>query len=596
MEKESPKKKLNKSSLQRALKIFTYIKPYKYTFIVGLLFLFLSSGTSLAFPMLLGNLVDTEGLGNINKLALVLLLIFAGNAVFSFFRIYLFEKVTQNALALLRQDTYNHLIQLPLQFFNSRRVGELNSRISADIAQLQTTFTTTTAEFLRQIIIILGGVVLLATISVQLTLFMLAIVPVIAIIAVIFGKFIRKLSKQTQEIVAESNTIVEETLQGIANVKAFANEFFEKNRYQSATQRIADVAIKTSLYRGAFVSFIIFGLFGSIIGVIWYGLVLKNEGLMSDGDLFSFVLYTVFVGASIGGIADLYAQLIKAIGSSENLLDILDEEKEPLELSAVSESVQLKGEVTFKDLFFSYPSRKDLMILKGLNFTGNAGEKVALVGSSGAGKSTIINLLLRFYLKNSGEILIDGKQIEDYDLIGLRRNMAIVPQEVMLFGGSIRENIAYGKPDATELEIIEAAKQANADEFVRSFPEAYDTIVGDRGIQLSGGQRQRIAIARAVLKNPSILILDEATSSLDAESEKLVQEALEKLMKGRTSFIIAHRLATIRNADKILVLRDGLIIEEGTHKELYANESGFYRSLSDLQFQDSSNQKVSSEY
>ena len=306
------------------------------------------------------------------------------------------------------------------------------------------------------------------------------------------------------------------------------------------------------------------------------------------GDLISFVLYTTFIGASFGGIAEMYAQIQKAVGATERVFELLEETPEAINANPRTSPIEkIKGTVSFKNVAFSYPSRQEVEVLKDVNFNAEFGQKIAIVGPSGAGKSTISSLLLRFYDITSGEILVDGKNIYDYDLENLRGNMSIVPQDVILFGGTIRENIAYGKPDATDEEIMLAAKQANALNFVEGFPEKFETLVGERGVKLSGGQRQRIAIARALLKNPSILILDEATSSLDSESEKLVQEALEVLMEGRTSIIIAHRLSTIRNADKILVLDNGKITEEGTHQELINLENGIYKNLSNLQFSNS---------
>jgi ABC-type multidrug transport system fused ATPase/permease subunit len=327
-------------------------------------------------------------------------------------------------------------------------------------------------------------------------------------------------------------------------------------------------------------------LFGCVVAVVWYGITLTIKGEVEGvGDLISFVLYTTFIGASFGGIAEMYAQIQKAVGATERVFELLDETPEKINAVQNSASIEkIQGNVSFKNVAFSYPSRKEMKVLKEVSFTAGFGQKIAVVGPSGAGKSTIASLLLRFYDINGGEILIDNKNIYDYDLENLRGNMSIVPQDVILFGGTIRENIAYGKPNATEEEILIASKQANALNFIESFPEKFETIVGERGIKLSGGQRQRIAIARALLKNPSILILDEATSSLDSESEKLVQEALEILMEGRTSIIIAHRLSTIRSADQILVLDKGVITEQGTHQELIALENGIYKNLSSLQF------------
>jgi ABC transporter fused permease/ATP-binding protein len=588
-DRETPKQKVTRTGLKRLVRLFRFIKPQRYVFALGLVFLVLSSLTTLVFPMLMGDLIDSANGGaieKINKTGYILLVIFAATAVFSYFRIYLFAIVTQKTLALLRQTTYNHLIKLPMAFFSSRRVGELNSRISADIALLQETFTSTLAQFIRQVITIVGGITLLTIISPRLTLFMLAFVPIVAIIARVFGAFIRRLSKKTQDKVAESNTIVEETLQAVANVKAFANEAFEIFRYKKKTDEVIDVALQGAKYRGLFVSFIFFAMFGSIVSVIWYGVYLVNQGAgMTSGDLIKFVLYTVFIAGSISGMADLYSQIQKAIGATENLLDILDEEPEQISEFANKNGTCCTGEVKFRNVTFAYPTRKDVTVLHDISFSVNKGKQVALVGPSGAGKSTITQLLFRFYDPIEGDILIDSRSIKDYDLGELRGNMAIVPQEVLLFGGTIKENIEYGKPNASEAEIIEAAKQANAWEFITQFPEKLETKVGERGVQLSGGQRQRIAIARAILKDPAILILDEATSSLDSESERLVQDALQKLMNGRTSIVIAHRLSTIHSADKIIVIDKGEVQEMGTHEELLAQENGIYRKLSALQIE-----------
>lgn len=586
-ENDLPKAKLSASSLNKALLIFKYADQHKWKFYVGLVFLLFTGATALAFPKLMGMLVDcvkNKDNSEANTIALSLVGILLFQSLFSFFRLSLFVNFTENTLANLRLALYSNLIKLPMSFFSQKRVGELNSRIGSDITQIQDTLTSTIAEFLRQFILIIGGVILLATQSLKLTLMMLAVVPLVAVAAVIFGRFIRKYSKNVQDQVAESQVIVEETLQGISNVKAFANEWYEIARYKGKINEIVKIAIKGGQYRGYFASFIIFCLFGSIVAVVWYGVTLSISGEMTVGQLISFVLYSTFVGASFGGIAELYAQIQKAVGATERVFELLEETPENIKSTRTTATEKIKGNVTFKNVAFSYPSRKEIQVLKDVSFSANFGQKIAIVGPSGAGKSTISSLLLRFYDIESGQILIDDKNIYEYDLENLRGNMSIVPQDVILFGGSIRENIAYGKPDATEEEIFKAAKQANALDFVNGFPEKFETLVGERGIKLSGGQRQRIAIARALLKNPSILILDEATSSLDSKSERLVQEALETLMEGRTSIIIAHRLSTIRNADAILVLNEGKIAEQGTHKELLEIENGVYKNLSNLQF------------
>lgn len=586
---KEPKVKVSKEAWKKSLRLFRYLGPYKVRFGIGLFFLLLTGATALIFPELMGRLVDSakdSDYDTANNIALLLFGILVLQSIFSFFRVYLFVYVTEYALANLRNDIYQHLISLPMTFYSQRRVGELNSRMTADLTQIQSTLTTTIAEFLRQFILIVGGLTLLTYISPKLTLMMLAIVPVLAVFAVIFGRFIRKISREVQDRVAESTTIIEETLQGISIVKSFTNELFETLRFKRSVSDIVEVAIKGGIYRGVFAAFIIFCIFGAIVAVVWMGVHLAIDGNITIGELISFVLYSVFVGASIGGIAELYAQIQRAIGGIERLMDLMDES--PERYSPVDEfknGGDFKGKVQFDSVHFSYPSRPDLPVLKGVNFTANPGETVAIVGPSGAGKTTLTALILRFYNVENGRILIDDQPAQNYHLTELRKQMAIVPQDVILFGGTIRENIAYGDPEASFEAIQEAARKANAEEFIHSFPEGYDTIVGERGIQLSGGQRQRIAIARAVLRDPAILILDEATSSLDSESERLVQEALDKLMKGRTSFVVAHRLSTIKNADKILVVDEGKIVETGTHNELIAREDGLYRNLSNLQFE-----------
>jgi ABC-type multidrug transport system fused ATPase/permease subunit len=586
---EVPKKKITLEGLRNAFKLYSYIKPYRVEYLWGMFFLMGSSLASLAFPKLLGELVNSGNTGNLthdlNRIALLLVITLFLQAFFSYFRVILFVNVTEKSLASLRQHTYNHLIKLPLKFFEKHRVGELNSRISSDISLLQETLTTTLAEFIRQIIIIAGGITLLAITSWKLTLFMLAILPGMMLLAVFFGKFIRRFSKQVQSEIAKSNTIVEETLQGIQIVKTYTNEFLEMARFRKRTNEIARIGMKGGRYRGAFSAFMIFGLFGAIVAVIWRGSAMMSSGIIDAGQLFSFVIYSGFVGGTIGGMANVFTQIQKFIGATEELFEIFDEGEEQLiEISDIPEKDVLKGKISFRNLSFRYPSRPDEEVLNGINLNIEENQMIALVGSSGAGKSTIASLMLRLHEPTSGAIYFDNVKSTEFTLSSLRSQIALVPQDVFLFGGSIRENISYGKPSATDDEIIEAAGRANALEFIDRFPEKLDTIVGERGTQLSGGQRQRIAIARAVLKNPRILILDEATSSLDSESERLVQDALEKLMVGRTSIVIAHRLSTIRRADQILVLDGGRIVEKGTHDQLMDMDKGIYRNMSTLQF------------
>ncbi len=576
------------SGLKDLGRLYRFLRPYVWLFVLGMFFLLMSTGASLMFPKLLGDMVDlgTKGrtMDEITGTGLILMAILVAQALFGYTRTRLFVVVTEKTLASIRQHIYNHLIKLPMSFFSARRVGELNSRISSDIALLQDTLTYTLADLISQVIVIIGGITLMAISSFKLTLFTLAIVPAISLLAFFSGRAIRRYSKKAQAFVAESNTIVEETLQGIQNVKAFTNEGFESDRYRAKTEEVARMGIKGGKYQAA-ISFIVMGFFLSMAAVIWRGATMIANGQMEAGQLFSFVIYSGFIGGNIAGMAGVYTRLQKTLGASEKLLLLLDENTEDIDEGYVPDaSHALHGQITFDRVGFRYPSRDEVVVLQDVSFTVDPGQQVALVGPSGAGKSTIASLMLRFYDPTEGIISFDGRDSLSFPVTSLRAQTAVVMQDVFLFGGTIRENIAYGRPGATEEEIMEAAVQANAWDFIQSFPDKLETVVGERGVQLSGGQRQRIAIARAVLKNPRILILDEATSSLDSESERLVQEALEKLMKGRTSLVIAHRLSTVRKADRIIVLSDGKIVEQGTHNELLSNGSGLYRTLTELQF------------
>ena len=581
---KEPKVKLTKDSWRKAARFLKYLKPYAGTYFIGWIFLVLSTSAGLVFPYLMGKLLGSSNassnpqdtirlldLSNVNQIAFSLFILFFFQSVFSFVRVVLFNNVTENALRDMRNDAFERLVYMPMDFFNRQKVGELTSRVASDITQIQEVLRTTIAEFFRQIIIVVGGIAFLFFISWKLSLIMLATVPVMAIVAVFFGRYIRKLSKEAQDYIASSNAILEEALTGIANVKAFTNEWFLLGKYRTSTQQTRDLNVRSGIWRGLFVSFIIFCLFGAIVFIVWKGLLMTqgpSPELASEG-FYQFVLFTIMMGASIGSLPDLYASVQKAVGATENLLDLLQEEAEKPQISTTP-TIQLRGSIRFENLFFSYPQRSDVQVLNGINFKIESNQTLALVGQSGSGKSTIANLLLQFYQPTSGAIFFDEQKASSFDIHQLRQQMAIVPQEVLLFSGSILENIRFGRPSASDEEVREAAQKANAWEFISSFPAQLNTEVGDRGIQLSGGQKQRIAIARAILKNPTILILDEATSALDSTSEKLVQEALEELMKGRTSVVIAHRLSTIRQADQILVLQDGQITEQGQHDDLMA--------------------------
>ncbi len=581
------KRRLDKKGLRHLIGIFRFMLPYKGIFLIGLISLALSSLTLLAFPRLAGELLDVASgqpkyFENINQVAAALMLILFAQSIFSFIRVYTFSIVSEKGMADVRKTVYSKVIWLPMDFFDNRRVGEVMSRLTSDVGTLQDTFSFILAELLRQVLTLVFGVAIIFYLAPTLTIFMLITFPLLVVSALIFGKYIRRLSKKTQDKLANANVVVEESLHSITMVKAFTNEIFELDRYRRAIGEVVQIAIKSSRYRGMFISFVIFALFGGIVAVGWFGASLVQSGDLEVGELFSFVLYTGFIGFSIAGLGDIYSQLQRSVGASERIQEIL---ALPDESPGAGDSVKLQGEIEYSSVSFSYPSRKDYRVLHDLNFSIRKGERVALVGKSGSGKSTIINLLLRLYPVNEGEIRVDGMPVGDFNLTAYRQNLGIVPQEVILFGGTIAENIRYGKPGASDDEVREAAAKANALEFIDRFPEGFGTVVGDRGVKLSGGQRQRIAIARAILKDPAILILDEATSSLDAHSEVLVQQALEKLMEGRTSIIIAHRLSTIKKVDRIFVIHEGTLAEMGSHSELSGLNNGIYNNLLQLQLQ-----------
>jgi ABC-type multidrug transport system fused ATPase/permease subunit len=590
---KTPKKPITWTALKQMSRMYVHVKPYRGEFIVGLLMLLLSSGSNLAFPKYLGELVDAAQTdpSAIDGIALTLVVILLAQSVFSFGRIFFFERVAQRSLASLRSAMYNHLVSLPLPFFHEKRIGELTNRLQSDIGVLQETFTSTLAEFIRQIVIIVGGIALLVYQSPSLTGFMLLVLPLVVILGVAFGSRIRKYAKDVQTASAESNTIVDETLSAVATVKAYTQEGFEKTRYRRALDHVAALGIRGGIYRGAFSSFIILGLFGALVAVIWKGASLIASGEMASGQLFSFVIYSGFIGGSVGGLADVYSRLQRAMGATEAIMAMLDEQPETSNQQPAASNQQPAASnqqlaasnqqlaVRFSGVHFAYPTRPDVPVLQGLNLEIREGQQCALVGSSGAGKSTVVQLLYRFHDPQQGELLVQGRDARDWPLDELRGRMAWVPQDVVLFGRSILENIRYSRPEASDEEVRRAAEDANAWEFIERFPEGWNTQVGERGVQLSGGQRQRIAIARAMLRDPKLLVLDEATSSLDPESESLVQGALETLMRGRTSLVIAHRLSTVRHADVIAFIHEGQIAEMGSHDELMQLEGGRYRAF-----------------
>jgi ABC-type multidrug transport system fused ATPase/permease subunit len=606
---DAPPARITGESLHEAARLLRYLLPYRAKFAAAQACLLISTLAGLTFPYFTGRLIDSAQRAIVavpqptngslteqsaSSIALVLVLVVAVQAACSFFQTYWVAEACERSLVDLRQDIYSHLISLPMVFFTQRRVGELASRLGSDLTIIQGLLTVVAPQFLSQLTVLVGGIVLIALTSVRLTLVMLISLPVVIGMTAVFGRATRAVSREAQDKLADTNVVVEETLQGIASVKAYTNEGFEVARYRAGIQALIGAVLRGARYQGALAAFVMFALFGSIVLVMWYGAVLVEARQLTFGQLTQFFLYTMYIGGTIGNSARLLGELQRIVGATQRVRELLREPTE--EAGAASSSApgkadagssshrRLTGDVVFESVTFSYPSRREATVLRDLSLHANAGERIALVGPSGAGKSTIVSLLLRFYDPDSGRVLIDGRDARDYPLRGLREHMAIVPQDVLLFGGTIADNIAYGRPGASLPEIEEAARNANAHDFIVGFPEGYQTLVGDRGVKLSGGQRQRVAIARAILRNPAILILDEATSSLDSESESLVQHALDSLMQGRTSVIIAHRLATVRRADHIFVIKEGQVVESGTHDQLLTRESGLYRTLSELQF------------
>jgi len=591
-EERASKKLWDRAAWKEAGFFLTYLRPHSRVFIPALIALAITGGLTIWFIKELaalagkgiGGASGPEWMAELNDTLWFLVAIISVQAFIAFWRILLFAKASERALAALRLDTFSRIIRLPMATLNQRRVGELASRLANDVEAMRETLVVTIPMLIRHSVMLLLSLVLLLQMSVKLSLFMIGTIPVVIVMIAIFGSRIRKLTRRAQDNLAASQVVVDESLQSIVSVKAFRNEAYELARYDKNLGEYLRTVIKAAVPRASFISFIIFAFSVALILVTWFAMKMLNDGSIGKEELTQFAGLTGMVAASFIQFPELITQLQRALGATERVREILHDETEPEEDPAIPVA-RFKGAIEMRDVSFSYPSRPEAVVLRDFDLSAAAGQRIALVGPSGSGKSTSIALLFRFYEPTTGEILIDGQPVREMSLTALRRNLALVPQEVLLFGGSIRENIAYGKPEASEEEIVSAAKKANAHEFIVGLTEGYETLVGDRGAQLSGGQRQRIAIARAILADPAILILDEATSSLDAESERLVQDALDKLMENRTSIIIAHRLSTVRRCDQILVMSGGAIIERGTHEELIGRPGGLYGSLAKLQLE-----------
>jgi ATP-binding cassette, subfamily B, bacterial len=596
MENDRPGKKLwDRAAWRDAAFFWKYLKPHQGVFIPAMIALVMTAGMTVLFFHELGQWiavgvgfaqeeVDAVALQEQSKRSAIFLVgLVAVQAVIAFWRILLFAKASERALAALRRDTFSQIIRLPMNTLGARRVGELASRLANDVESMRETLVMTIPQAIRHRVMLLGALGMLFLLSVKLALFMIATIPVVLALIAFFGARIRKLTRKAQDDLAASQVVVDESLQSIISVKAFCNEAYEIARYNRRLDTYLGTAIRAALPRASFVAFIIFCFSVALVAVTWFASEMVALKEIRQQDLLNFGLFSGLVGMSFMQFAELVTQIQRTLGATERVREILADDCE--ESASEAPVSRLQGDITMEGVSFFYPTRPDALVLQDFNLSMKAGQRVALVGPSGSGKTTTVSLLFRFYEPTAGRILYDGQPADELPLHMLRKNLALVPQEVLLFGDSIRENIAYGRPGATEEEIRAAALKANAHEFIEKLPQGYDTQVGDRGTQLSGGQRQRIAIARAILADPAILILDEATSSLDAESERLVQDALDKLMENRTSIIIAHRLSTVRRCDQILVLSAGTVIERGTHEELVANAGSLYATLARLQLE-----------
>ena len=580
---------LNRDSLRTFWRIFRYVRPYRGWLVFALVALTFSSLLTLVLPLVIQVAIDdvlvaaTASLTDLNRFGVSLLVIFLVQAAFSFVHHLALAYVGEKTIADIRIAVFSHVQMLSLRYFSDNRTGELVSRLTNDVALLQRSISTDLVALLRQAIMLVGAAILLFALNLRLTLIILTGIPIITLLIVFLGSRIRHASRQIQDALAEAANVIEETIAGIRIVKSFAREPYEIGRYRERVNDTFAAAMRHARIRAFFSPAIGFLAFMSLTATIWFGGYEVLQGRLTPGELVAYFIYTFMVAGPVATLADLYTQFQTALGASERIFAILDTTPEISDDTASQPLATVQGDVHFEAVSFDYSER--VAVLRHIHFRVQPGQVVALVGPSGAGKSTLVNLIPRFYDTTTGRILIDGHDIRTVQLRSLRQQIGIVPQETILFADTVFSNIRYGRLDASQAEVEDAARAANAHDFIRQdLPDGYQTMVGERGVKLSGGQRQRVAIARAILKDPRILILDEATSSLDSESESLVQEALERLMAGRTAFVIAHRLSTIVNADWILVMDEGRVVEQGTHESLLTDASGLYRRLHDMQF------------
>jgi ATP-binding cassette, subfamily B, bacterial MsbA len=565
-------------------RLFGYLRPQLKLFSVSVVALLISTGFGLLLPLVIGSLVgevvtagDTDGL---DRLLLLLVGITLVLAVFGFVQTWTLGVIGERIVARLRAQVFDRLVTLELDFYVRRRVGELISRLSSDVTQVRTMLTQTLTSLLSSLLGLTGSIAILFLLSPGLLLVVLALAPTIVLIAVIFARPLRRLSTRVQDAIATSTTTAEEALSGIRVVKSFGREEWERHRYSGDLRDVVAMATRLVTWRGLFGAMMTVLGFGTLIILLWFTGHQVIEGTLTIGALTSFLLYGITIGTSLSSIAGLYGQFQEGAGAVARVFELIDERPTIAEVAAAEPVGKVLGRITFEHVSFGYGAER--AVLRDIDLDIEPGEVLAVVGPSGAGKTTFCNLIPRLWDASEGRVLVDGRDVRGLRLRGLREAISLVPQEATLFGGTVGENIRYGRLEATQAEIVAAAHAANAHEFIEALPDGYDTVVGDRGTRLSGGQRQRVAIARAILKDAPILILDEATSSLDNQSERLVQEALARLMTGRTTLVVAHRLSTIRAADRIAVLDDGWLLELGTHDELLAAD-GLYAHLWRLQ-------------